>query len=221
MNALNEKWNYDSVLWSNLGTHRRNQERFESYVSKYKSLDSFFQRVVKDVKQRGRKPIIAFGSAKYATTSKGEVSGPLKMLRDRSKIHAPTIMTNEFRTSQKCNECHEQLIHPIRLLHKKQTKREFQSEIDQCVSIEEKKTIRTRGRKKVQQSQKIRDLVWCPTNHKHKYMNRDVNASANIGKILQSILSRGCRPNIFSRENVLKRQSKELLVSSSKRKRTE
>ena len=177
MERLPKYWKYEKELWQALCVSQRNNHKFTTYVHKNKCIDQFFQRVIKPTLDRGKIPIFSFGAAKFATSSKGEISGPLKSLVQRAELHCNTVMMNEYKTSQLCAEdlidpvtnlkmgkCHCQLDHPTR--HRFEWKK--------------KDLVKT--------NRPIHNLVWCTTNHKHKFMNRDSNASRNIGFLLQSIL---------------------------------
>ena len=196
MEGLKSKWKHNAVLWSRLAIKKRSENKFLTHRRRYKCLDTFFQTIIKDVKKRGKKPIISFGAAKFGTSSKGEISGPLKSLVKRCQHHAVTVMTNEYKTSQLCCECSSQLEHPKR-----------------------KKYVKEKGETH-HRSVEIWDLVWCKnTSHNHKFSNRDANASRNIAQILHSVLFHGHRPAHFSPPQ--KEATVEVKEPPAKRKRVE
>ena len=196
MEGLKSKWKHNAVLWSRLAIKKRSENKFLTHRRRYKCLDTFFQTIIRGVKERGKKPIISFGAAKFGTSSKGEISGPLASLTRRCQQHAVTVMTNEYKTSQLCCECSSQLEHPKR-----------------------KKYVKEKGETH-HRSVEIWDLVWCKnTSHNHKFSNRDANASRNIAQILHSVLFHGHRPAHFSPPQ--KEATVEVKEPPAKRKRVE
>jgi hypothetical protein len=95
----------DSELWRHMATAARRNRRFTTHMRRTAVLDKFFRELVEPVRARGNNVIIAFGSAKFPTSARGELPGPLRRLSVRGRIHAGLMMTGEFRTSKKCATC--------------------------------------------------------------------------------------------------------------------
>ena len=183
MERLPKYWIYESELWKALCIKKRNANAFTTYRFKNKCIDSFFQRVIKDTKTRGKVPVFSFGAAKFATSSKGEISGPLKSLIRRAELCCNTVMMQEYNTSKLCSElekcpvtghfktCECELEHPAR--HR------FTTTINKATGLKETKRDPVRP---------LHNLVRCHTKHNNKFRNRDSNASQNIAYLLHSIL---------------------------------
>ena len=60
--------------------------------------------------QKGEiKPVIAYGAAKFASGGKGELSVPVKYIKERCNKYFKTVLVDEFRTSCVCPTCNELL----------------------------------------------------------------------------------------------------------------
>ena len=118
---------------------------------------------------------MAFGAANACSTGFGHAPAPQERLRRRlEKIHgARVFLVDEFRTSQVCCKCHEQL---------------------------EKVTLSRCKRGKIVQFQP-HGLRRCATCHNDKgaplYCHRDVNAAQNILSCFLSKATTGQRPEAF------------------------
>ena len=129
--------------------------------------------------------LVAFGAANACSTGFGYAPAPQERLRRRlEKIHgARVFLVDEFRTSQVCCKCHEQL---------------------------EKVTLSKCKRGKIVQFQP-HGLRRCGTCHNDKgaplYCHRDVNAAQNILSCFLSQAINGQRPEAFSRKSNLRTNS--------------
>ena len=56
-----------------------------------------------------KKPVIAYGSANFACSGRGEVSVPVKYVKEKCKQYFETVDVNEFRTSLICPDCDQPL----------------------------------------------------------------------------------------------------------------
>ncbi len=56
-----------------------------------------------------KKPVIAYGSANFACSGRGEVSVPVKYVKEKCKQYFETVDVDEFRTSLICPDCDQPL----------------------------------------------------------------------------------------------------------------
>lgn len=164
------------------------RQRFASYMKRDQALDELCKRIMGG-KLRGptgrkrytpgqRGTLVAFGAANACSTGFGYAPAPQERLRRRlEKIHgARVFLVDEFRTSQLCCKCHQQL---------------------------EKVTVQQRVRGKLRRFQP-HGLRRCATCHNEKgaplYCHRDVNAAKNILACFLSKATLGQRPEVFTRQ---------------------
>ena len=148
---------YDT-LWLEYSKKRWAAQRFRLYGGKKRCLDNFWNKVLEDKdengKKRNRQTVIAYGGAKMAPGGKGEMNvpttGAFKVCQKRRDLEI--LVVDEFRTSKLHHQTHQ-------LLHK----------------------VRIQGAK-----YSLRGLLWCHSTISQKqgfFVNRDVNAAWNILKI--------------------------------------
>lgn len=161
---------YTEPVWSN--------QRFELYCKKKKVLSKFFNSLKKP--KDSRKLVIAYGSAKFNSGGKGEVSVPTTTAFKTCKNMIQTNLIDEFRTSKLSYKDHTllNLVGKQSLDSNKECNKEYKS---------------------------LRGLLWyCSTNGCSNFVNRDLNAAINILNLSK------CkeRPYIFKRDknNSLEKQ---------------
>lgn len=94
---------YD-ILWEGKTGKKWARNNFRTYCLKRKTLDNFFQKM-----KGNTKPVIAYGAAKFNSTSRGELSAPTTYVSKRCAKHYPTVMVDEFRTTKMCYKCRKPL----------------------------------------------------------------------------------------------------------------
>jgi hypothetical protein len=165
---LHVRWKVRPVLWSEHGKVVYSNLKFRCYRLKYRCLDRFFHKIVKAV---GPQALIAFGAAKFAVTSKGDVAGPVRSLSIRAGLHCRTVLTNEYYTSQKCSHCESQMEAPRMHTYNK--------------------------KKRVYAVDALWGLKWCSTDRKLR--SRDVNAAQNIARVCKEAIAGRERPQYLRR----------------------
>jgi hypothetical protein len=89
--------NHYNTFWDEYIKKKYSRQRFNLYSNKKKSYDNFFESL--DDKS-GRKLVIAFGDAGFASTSKHELAAPTSTLEKECKKRYKVIKVDEFRTTQ-------------------------------------------------------------------------------------------------------------------------
>ena len=103
---------YFDQLWDHKCQPKYSRLKFKKYICKLQCLDKFIVSLADvDGKKDSKadKPIIIYGDGKFASGGKGERSIPNKYVYDRLCKHYTVILASEFRSSQVCCGCHEQL----------------------------------------------------------------------------------------------------------------
>ena len=96
-------------LWENKCKKKWGQLKFRNYRNKRKVIDNFLQ----SMHQKGEmKPVIAYGAAKFASGGKGELSVPVKYIKERCSHYYKTVLVDEYRTSCVCPWC-DQLLEKV------------------------------------------------------------------------------------------------------------
>ena len=103
---------YFDQLWAHKCQPKYSRLKFKKYICKLQCLDKFIVSLShvdgkKDSKDDN--PIIIYGDGKFSSGGKGERSIPNKYVYDRLCKHYTVILASEFRSSQVCCGCHEQL----------------------------------------------------------------------------------------------------------------
>ena len=147
--------------WTHLTQKKYARNRMDVYIHKHQCLDRFFQSLIKE---NPEEPIIAYGSAKFPSTGRGEVSVPTTFVAKKCAQHFEDPDVDEFRTSMMCHKCGEKLMF---LYH------------------DEEGNIK-RTKEAGHSYTEIRGLRWCGSTKCRKLRNRDENAALNILKIARS-----------------------------------
>lgn len=151
--ALDVRLRHGDVLWDEMLKPRWRKNRFVIYGGKKRTFQKFFQRVEKD---SDLPIVIAYGSAKFSPTQKGEVAVPTSRAYQESKSRYPTILTPEFRsTIVKYND-------HVRLWHMKEIIKDHQ------------------GRVRLRYKGDVRGLLWFSNQNNNKCVDRDLNGALNI-----------------------------------------
>ena len=142
-------------LWAEKLKPRWANEEFRRYCLKRKHVMSFFQNLVDILGCRRDEVVIAIGSAGWASSSKGSISGPQVWLRDQlQSFFKNVVFINEFRTSMLCYLCAQEGLG---------------QKLGSVSAIKSEET----------EPVDLRGLKFCS---KHQFKNRDGNAAQNIGQ---------------------------------------
>ena len=98
-------------LWVCLGHRKRNRNRMATYIKKTSAMDNFLKSV-KTI-EKGKRTIVAYGAARFNCCSKGKPAVPTVAAYKMCRKHYPTYLVDEFKTSQICPCCDQQLIAPF------------------------------------------------------------------------------------------------------------
>jgi hypothetical protein len=161
------KTHYNS-LWGEYIKKKYSKQRFNLYSGKKRSYDNFFQSL--DDKS-GRKLIIAFGDAGFASTAKNELSAPTTTLEKQCRKWYKIVKVDEFRTTQLHCESGS-ILTKIK---------------EHSLTKEGKPFVKT-----------IRGLLRYKTSKFCKFIDRDKNAAKNILKCYRMF---PLRPSGFNRED--------------------
>lgn len=101
-------------LWNEKLKKKWGQQRFRTYRLKQKCLDGFFSSLQKSEES---KPIIAYGAAKFNSTSRNELSSPTTSLSRKCSNFYYTIMVDEFNTTKMCNCCDNLLSKVVKIVN--------------------------------------------------------------------------------------------------------
>lgn len=95
------KKNYD-ILWAENLKKKWGRQKFNTYMGKQKSIQSFLNSLKKSGEKRGdyREIVLAYGDAGFASNGKGELSAPTTSLSRQCSKKYKTKMIDEFRTTQ-------------------------------------------------------------------------------------------------------------------------
>lgn len=143
---------HKGALWKEYTKSRWNDTRFKLFGSKKRTFANFLNQLGDP-----SNIVLAFGSAKFASGGKGEMSVPTTRAFKECSYRFPIKLVDEFRTSKIFWKDDSVL----QTVHKKNPK----------ADVEKRKTLPVHG------------LLWCcSTNQSHmnKFVNRDVNAAKNI-----------------------------------------
>lgn len=97
---LDTLYTIENALWDEYIKPRWSRQRFRLYGGK-KRVFSRFLNTIQDF-DKSRQAIIAFGSAKFAPTGKGEVAVPTSRAFKECNYRFPIKLIDEFRTSKIC-----------------------------------------------------------------------------------------------------------------------
>lgn len=90
-------------LWKEYLHPRWRQQRFRLYGGKKRVFSTFFNRIETD-RPKGKRTVIAYGSAKFKAGGKGEVSVPTSRAFRECSYRFVTVPVDEFRTTRIHNE---------------------------------------------------------------------------------------------------------------------
>ena len=137
--------------------------------------------------------LVAFGAANSCSTGFGYAPAPQGRLRWRlEKIHGARVtLIDEFRTSQVCNRCHEQLKVPLA--------GHYEWDIERCPRLEKlrdsRRLQRSLRRGNTFWKKKLHGVRYCGTCRTAKgapqFWHRDFNAARNILSCYLSVASSG------------------------------
>lgn len=168
------------------------RHRFDALVMKYKCLDRFFVHLLKGYKKGKRAKmgdksniVVVFGAAKFPTTCRGDISGPLVSLVKRLARYCRVMLIDEFRTSKKCHRCEGDV--EGRALPQRVSKKEAGYDI-----INKSAPMRTPWA-----------LRWCRAPQCSKFIQRDLNACLNFEKIVHASIA----GKTYTRPQCLQRSS--------------
>ena len=116
------KWNnylqiyseYYEIFWDHFTEKKWSRQRFHLYIMKRKAVDQFFQSLTF---KGSSKPKIAYGSAKFGSTGRGEVSVPTTAMYKACSRYYWIELVDEFRTTMCCAKCGD-------VLHKVATRKD-------------------------------------------------------------------------------------------------
>jgi hypothetical protein len=151
-----EAWKVNKdALWKEYTKMRWNDSRFKLYGGKKRVFATFLNKLQADTNT-----VIAFGSAKFAASGKGEVAVPTTRAFKECSYRFPIKLVDEFRTSKLFWKDE----HLLQLVTKKN-------------KDPAKKDVPVHG------------LLWCCSTNEayaNKFVDRDVNAAKNIYKCATS-----------------------------------
>ena len=193
-------------------TRELRRVKFTNYTKKDKALDGICKRITGG----RREALIAFGAANTCSTGFGHAPAPQSRLRWRlEKIHGARItMVDEYRTSQMCCRCHQQLKVP--------TAGHYDVDVECSLRLQKmqashrlKRTLR-RGRNLWHE--KLHGVRYCGTCKNSKgapqFWHRDFNAARNILECYLRVATTGVRREVFRRQGL---EVRDPLGSKSKR----
>ena len=193
INVVNQ--NYD-LLWNFYLNDKWSKQRLKLYSKKQSVYDKFFN-TIKD--KTGRRVVIAYGDAGFASSNKNEISAPTSKLLKETKKHFKVVMVDEYNT----------------------TKMHFESgvQLSKITKIY-KKTYNYKNGKPVleEKIRQLRDLLCYRSNKGCKFVVRDFNAAKNIENCLRLYPYRPIqlrRPNDNKNINTIKIEPQYIVYSKS------
>ncbi len=196
-------------------TRELRRVKFTNYMKRDRALDTVCKRIT----GCQRDALIAFGAANTCSTGFGHAPAPQSRLRWRlEKIHGARItMVDEYRTSQVCCRCHQQLKVP--------TAGHYDDDVECSTRLQKmqashrlKRTIRC-GRNLWHE--KLHGVRYCGSCKNSKgapqFWHRDFNAARNILECYLSVARTGVRPEVFRRQGLEVRASLRSEAAKSKR----
>ena len=88
------------ALWTEYLKPRWAKQRLRVFGGKQRVFANFFNRIDNDGKAMGKRTVIAYGSAKFASGGKGEISVPTSKAFKECNYRFLTVPVDEFRTSR-------------------------------------------------------------------------------------------------------------------------
>jgi len=172
---------YWKIFWEEKMEMKWRINNFNLYKGKKKVFSEFFNKVEKDnVNQKQN--VISYGSAKFSSTSKGELAALTSRAYKECASRYATFLTNEFRsTIVKYND-------NVRLWHTK----------EMIYDANKTKRLEFKG--------DVRGLLWFSNPKTSKLVDRDLNAALNIRQFL---LNGSYSDPIFSRKVIFRKERDE------------
>lgn len=158
---------YDT-FWNEYTKKKYSRQRFNLYSNKKKSYDNFFKSLDDD---SGRRLVIAFGDAGFASTAKHEIAAPTTTLEKECRKWYKVIKVDEFRTTQ---------------LH---------CDTGDILTKVKEHSLTKDGKA---YAKTVRGLLRYKTSKFCKFIDRDLNAAKNIMKCYRMF---PLRPPGFNRED--------------------
>ena len=151
-----------NAIWDHKLKKRNSKLRLRTYLRKNQCLDRFFNSMCYDkaTKTKLSKPIVAFGSAKFAPTGPGELAVPTTAFYQRCCRYYTTELVSEFRSTKICNSCFNPLNNiyvpskEIREAEKERKKQEKNEEEKKQKEKEEREKEKNNNRKKVKKKKR-------------------------------------------------------------------
>lgn len=135
----------EARLWDLHFQRKWRDQTLRLYGGKKRAFAKFFNGLNLD-----EDTIVAFGSAKFAPTGKGELSVPTTRAYKELAYRTKTFLVDEFRTSK------------------------VYWKDDSILQSVAKRKEEGNGR------EMVRGLLWCCSTNSNKFVNRDTNAAINI-----------------------------------------
>lgn len=114
------------TLWVNLTKRHRGRARFDNYIGKHRTVDSFISSlwrpdrpvgsaIADRIPIVGPKPIIGYGDGRFGPGGRGERNVPTKFFLRRTRLQYEVVMVDENFTTKKCCDCEGVLVPAFRL----------------------------------------------------------------------------------------------------------
>ena len=171
ISSLRYKHGYMPTLFRLYGARMFGHANFEALMLKAKCMDKFFDRLLQGYNRETT--AIAFGAAKFSTTTRGDVSGPLASTARRLSKLCRVLFVNEHRTSKTCADCGCEV--EKKVIPRVKKKKEKGTGISWWVKAVEAPWA----------------LRWCNSPECRKFLQRDFNACKNIGAVVECSLESG------------------------------
>jgi hypothetical protein len=176
-----------SKLWLEYSNKKWARSRLHVYSGKKKVYDTFFNSL-KD--NSGRRVIIAYGDAGFASSSKYELTAPTTRVLTETKKHFKVVMIDEFRTTQIHSESGIRLSPVVEITTPNENKRDeyllFLEQNKDSPNKKIRKKVKEINRKlnkyikEVGSIRTVRGLLWYNSTNGSKFINRDFDSSKSM-----------------------------------------
>eukprot|EP00742_Colponemidia_sp_Colp-10_P013523 GILJ01015278.1.p1 GENE.GILJ01015278.1~~GILJ01015278.1.p1 ORF type:complete len:892 (+),score=73.68 GILJ01015278.1:344-3019(+) len=210
---LKMKWKHDDELWEEVLKPRYSNLNFRQHCAKKRSVDRFLRREFS-----APNTVVAMGDAKFSVSASGNLTGKLKSLIDRVRDYVPVIMINEFRTSMMCSSCctstamMQPVFFPSRHEHNEVMK--INREYTVLLGAFSVKEARRRFPLRPVAPWSLRRCSSTSCRSGRGFVNRDMNASVNIGHVFVSMVESGARPAYLQRPPAVRKPRSSASASS-------